>query len=77
MCWASGAKGLRKVSKADFNLAFAIDLGHHSGDIFMAEIEKEAEDLVGPVTEHEVHKSIELRGGEVYLHRVFSQMGLL
>jgi hypothetical protein len=74
MCWASGAKGLRKVSKADFNLAFAIDLGHHSGDIFMAEIEKEA----GPVTsEHEVHKSIKLRGGEVYLHRVFSQMGLL
>jgi hypothetical protein len=42
----------------------------------VVETKKEAEDLVGLVTEHEVEKGIELREGEVRLNRVFSQMGL-
>ena len=40
------------------------------------EIKKEAVDLVGLVTYHEVEKGVELHGGEVHLNRVFSHMGL-
>lgn len=60
--------------KPILSLAFYVDLGDRSGDIFMVEVEKETKDLVGLVSEHEFEKGMELRGGEVYLHRVFYQM---
>jgi hypothetical protein len=56
--------------------AFVVDLGDRSWDIFVAETEKEAEYLVGPVIEHEVDKGIEPRGYDVHLNRVFRQIGL-
>jgi hypothetical protein len=44
--------------------------------ILLLRRQKEAEESVGPVMEHEIEKGIELRGGHVRLNRVFSQMGL-
>lgn len=41
------------------------------------ETEKEAKDLVGPVTKQEIEKGVELRRGHVHLNRVFSQIGLV
>jgi hypothetical protein len=59
------------------DLGGSVTLGDRPRDIFMAEVEKEAKDLVGPVSEHEVEKGIELRGGKVSLNCVLSQMGLV
>lgn len=58
------------------SLAFAIELGEHTRDTFVVEIEKEAEELVGPVSEQEIEIGVELRGGHTHLNHVFSQMGL-
>jgi hypothetical protein len=55
---------------------YVVDLGDRLRDTFTVEIEKEAEELVGLVTEHEVGRSVELLGGNMRLNRVFSQMGL-
>lgn len=62
--------------KSILSPAYVVDLGDRSRDTFTAEIEKEAEELVGLVTEHEVGRSVEFLGGNMCLNRVFSQMGL-
>lgn len=41
-----------------FSPAFVVDLGDRSRDTFIVEREKEAEELVGPVTELEVEKGV-------------------
>lgn len=57
--------------------AFVVDLGNRSWDTFVVETEKEAEDIVGPVTKHEIEKGVELHGGHVHLNCVFCQIGLV
>lgn len=51
---------------------FAVKLGDRSWDLFVAETEKEVEDLVGPTTEVEIKNGAALRGGHVCLNHVFS-----
>lgn len=41
-----------------FSPAFVVDLGDRSWDTFIVEIEKEAKELVGLVTELEVEKGV-------------------
>lgn len=50
-----------------------MDLEGRSRDTFVVEIEKEVEDLVGLVTQHEVEQGIGLRKGKVLLNHVFSR----
>lgn len=41
---------------------FAVDLGNRSRDLFVANNEKEAEDLVAPMTKLEVERGVVMRG---------------
>lgn len=43
---------------------FAVDLGDHSQDLFIAENEEEVKDLVGPMTKLEVERGAVLHGGK-------------
>src|SRR5687767_14271336 len=75
-CRPGHPQRLRGFDKQILNHAFMVELGDCSRDTFVAEIEKEVEELVGLVTKHEIERSKELLGGNVCLNRVFSQMGL-
>jgi hypothetical protein len=56
--------------------AFAIELGEHARDTFVAKIDKEAEEVVDPISEQDIERGDELHGGRAHLNRAFSQMGL-
>ncbi|PWZ09727.1 hypothetical protein Zm00014a_037915 [Zea mays] len=59
-----------------FSSTFTVDLGDCSYELFVAETEMEAEDLVGRVTEAKLEKGAALRCGYDRVNRVFILMGL-
>jgi hypothetical protein len=59
-----------------FSSTFTVDLGDCSYELFVAETEMEAKDLVGLVTDAELEKGAALRGGYDRVNRVFILMGL-
>jgi hypothetical protein len=47
------------VDRPILSPVFAIELGDRSRDTFVAETEKEAEEIVGPISEQEIEKAVE------------------
>jgi hypothetical protein len=71
-----GSRDFDSFERPILCIAFTVDLADRSWDTFVAETKKGAVELVGSVTEQEIEKGVELRGGFVCLNSVFSQMGL-